>query len=70
MCIRASPVGVKGFLDKKSFFFIFLLILPVVVRKASDLLFAVASRASPYLMPPSKRQEPVPLDIIGGLSAF
>ena len=60
----------KGFLDKKSFFFIFLLTLLVVVRKASDLLFAVATRASPHLMPPSKRQAPVPLDIIGRLSAF
>ena len=60
----------KDFLDKKSFFFIFLLTLLVVVRKASDLLFAVATRASPHLMPPSKRQAPVPLDIIGGLSAF
>ena len=60
----------KGFLDKKSFFFIFLLTLPVVVCKAFDPLFAVAARASPYLMPPSKRQAPVPLDIIGGLSSF
>ena len=60
----------KGFLDKKSYFFIFLLTLPVVVRKASDPLFAVAARASPHLMPPSKRQTPVPLDIIGGLRAF
>ncbi|MEC8247080.1 MAG: hypothetical protein VX019_03390, partial [Pseudomonadota bacterium] len=60
----------KGFLDKKKIFFIFLLTLPVVVRKASDPLFAVAARASPHLMPPSMRQAPVPLDIIGGLSAF
>ena len=60
----------KDFLDKKSFFSIFLLTLPVVVCKAFDPLFAVAARASPYLMPPSKRQAPVPLDIIGGLSAF
>ena len=60
----------KDFLNKKSFSFIFLSILPVVGRKAFYPLFAVAARTSPHLMPPSKRQAPVPLDIIGGLSAF
>ena len=60
----------KDFFDKKSFFCNFLLTLPVVDRKAFDPLFAVAARSSPYLMPPNKRQAPVPLDIIGRLSAF
>ncbi|MEC7594559.1 MAG: hypothetical protein VYC90_02400, partial [Pseudomonadota bacterium] len=70
-CVYGPPRLVsKDFLDKKSFFFIFLLTLLVVVCKAFDPLFAVAARRSPYLMPPSKRQAPVPLDIIGGLSAF
>ena len=60
----------KGFWTKKSFFFIFSLTLSVVVGKSSDPLFTVVARASPDLMPPSKCQTPMPLDIIGGLSAF
>ena len=60
----------KGFLTKKSFFFIFSLTLSVVVPKGIYPLLAVVARFCHNLIPPNKCQALVPLDIIGVLSAF